>query len=128
MTSFVQAEFQQLHSVVPWICVDLVWDRMKSQLWRQCVYNTHTHTPHHTAIKMDAFRYCSAKNPSQVDYMRFSDEVESVFTRKNLEKMPTAEVMQYVPPVGVNMSVLSPEKEQTLQKTMHRLAERVSFN
>ena len=54
----------------------------------------HTHT---TAIKMPALRYCSVKDPSQVDYMRFSDEVES---RKNLEKMPTAEVMQYVPPVG----------------------------
>ena len=41
--------------------------------------------------------------------------------------MPTAEVMQYVPPVGVNMSILSPDEEQTLQKTMHRLAERVSI-
>ena len=73
------------------------------------------------------FRYQSAKDPSQVDYMRFSDEIESIFTRKNLEKTPTAEVVQFVPPVGVNMYVLSPEEEQTLQKTMHRLAERVSF-
>ena len=62
-----------------------------------------------------------------MDYMRFSDEIESIFTRKNLEKTPTAEVVQFVPPVGVNMYVLSPEEEQTLQKTMHRLAERVSF-
>ena len=59
-----------------------------------------------------------------MDYMRFSDEIESIFTRKNLEKTPTAEVVQFVPPVGVNMYVLSPEEEQ---KTMHRLAERVSF-
>ncbi|CAI8054084.1 hypothetical protein GBAR_LOCUS29561 [Geodia barretti] len=69
--------------------------------------------------------YQSPKDPSQVEYMRFSDEIESVFTRKDLEKMPTAEVVQFVPPVGVNMYVLSPEEEQTLQKTMHRLAERV---
>ena len=62
-----------------------------------------------------------------MDYMRFSDEIESIFTRKNLEKTPTAEVVQFVPSVGVNMYVLSPEEEQTLQKTMHRLAERVSF-
>ena len=88
------------------------------------MYITHTHT-HHTAIKMPAFRYRSAKDPSQVDYMRFSDEIESVFTRKNLEKMPTAEMMQYMPPM--NMSVLSPDEEQTLQKTVHRLAERVSM-
>ena len=60
-----------------------------------------------------------------MEYMRFSDEIESVFTRKDLEKTPTAEVVQFVPPVGVNMYVLSPEEEQTLQKTMHRLAERV---
>ena len=70
-------------------------------------------------------RYQSAKDPSQVDYMRFSDEIESIFTCKDLEKTPTAEVVQFVPPVDVNMYVLSPEEEQTLQKTMHRLAERV---
>ena len=70
-------------------------------------------------------RYQSAKDPSYVDYMRFSDEVESIFTRKDLEKTPTADVQQFVPPVEVNMNVLSPEEEQILQKTMHRLAERV---
>lgn len=70
-------------------------------------------------------RYQSAKDPTYVDYMKFSDEVESIFTRKDLEKTPTAEVVQFVPPVDVNMYVLSPEEEQTLQKTMHRLAERV---
>ena len=58
-----------------------------------------------------------------MDYMRFSDEVESIFTRKDLEKTPTADVQQFVPPVEVNMNVLSPEEEQILQKTMHRLAE-----
>ena len=57
--------------------------------------------------------------------MKFSDEIESIFTRKDLEKTPTAEVQQFVPAVDVSMYVLSPEEEQTLQKTMHRLAERV---
>ena len=70
-------------------------------------------------------RYQSVKDASQVDYMRFSDEIESIFTQKDLEKTPTANVVQFVPPVDVNMYVLSPEEEQTLQKTMHRLAERV---
>ena len=36
-----------------------------------------------------------------MDYMQFSDEVESIFTQKNLEKNPTAEVQQFVPPVEV---------------------------
>ena len=70
-------------------------------------------------------RYLSAKDPTYVDYMRFSDEVESIFTHKNLEKTPTAEVQQFVPPVEVDLNILSPEEEQILQKTMHRLAERV---
>ena len=50
---------------------------------------------------------------------------ESIFTHKNLEKTPTAEVQQFVPPVEVDLNILSPEEEQILQKTMHRLAERV---
>ena len=37
-------------------------------------------------------RYQSHKDPSCVDYMKFSDEIESIFTVKELEKMPTAEV------------------------------------
>ena len=60
-----------------------------------------------------------------MDYMRFSDDVESIFTHKDLEKTPTAEVQQFVPPMEVGMDVLSPEEEQILQKTMHRLAMRV---
>lgn len=70
-------------------------------------------------------RFLSAKDPSCVDYMQFSDEVESIFTQKDLEKNPTAEVQQFVPPVEVDLNVLSPEEEQILQKTMHRLAEKV---
>ena len=84
----------------------------------------HTHTLKHPPPFLLP-RYLSAKDPTYVDYMRFSDEVESIFTHKNLEKTPTAEVQQFVPPVEVDLNVLSPEEEQILQKTMHRLAERV---
>lgn len=58
--------------------------------------------------------------------MTFSDEVESIFTTKHLEKDPTAEVVQFVPNSEVDCNCLSPEEEQILQKTLHRLAERVS--
>ena len=56
-----------------------------------------------------------------MDYMRFSDEVESIFTHKDLEKTPTAEVQQFVSPVEVGMDILSPEEEhvQIPQKTVH---------
>ena len=37
----------------------------------------------------------------------------------------TAEVQQFVPPIEVGMDVLSPEEDEILQKTMHRLTERV---
>ena len=57
--------------------------------------------------------------------MRFSDEIESIFTTKHLEKTPTAVVSQFVPPVEVDLNSLSPEEEQILLKTLHRLAERV---
>ena len=46
-------------------------------------------------------RFLSPKAPGCVDYRRFSDEVESIFTRKHLEKTPTAAVLQFVPPVQV---------------------------
>ena len=122
MINSVLEEFQPPHSVEPLICVDLVWDKRKSMLLRQCLFKYPFVSLAHTCC---LFRYQSPKDPTQVEYMRFSDEIESIFTRKDLEKTPTAEVVQFVPPVGVNMYVLSPEEEQTLQKTMHRLAERV---
>ena len=89
---------------------------------------THTHSNTHPPPLPplpSPCRYLSAKGPTFVDYMQFSDEVESIFTHKNLEKTPTAEVQQFVPPVEVDLNILSPEEEQILQKTMHRLAERV---
>ena len=70
-------------------------------------------------------RYQSSKNPCFVDYVQFSDDVESIFTYKNLEKVPTVNVQQFIPPIEVSLNILSPEEEQMLLKTMHRLAERV---
>ena len=43
---------------------------------------------------------------------------------KELEKTPTAVVRQFVP--AQQVSCISPEEDQVLQKCMHRLAERVS--
>lgn len=74
---------------------------------------------------MDSRRYLSSKDPSYVDYMAFSDEVESIFATKHLEKTPTAQVVQFKPNSEVDCNSLSPEEEQILQKTLHRLAERV---
>ena len=80
-----------------------------------------THTLTHIHM-LPLPRYLSAKYPTYVNYMQFSDEVESIFTHKNLEKTPMAEVQQFVRPIEVDLNILSPE---ILQKTMHQLAERV---
>ena len=40
-------------------------------------------------------RYRSVKDENCVDYISFNDEVESVFTVNELEKMPTIQVIIY---------------------------------
>lgn len=59
-------------------------------------------------------------------YAAFSDELESIFTTKGLEKTPTAAVEVFVPPNEVGMQPLTPEETEMMEETMHRLAERVS--
>ena len=85
----------------------------------------HTHTLKQHPLLFLPPRYLSGKDPTYVNYMQFSDEVESIFTHKNLEKTPIAGVQQFIPPVKIDLNILSPEEEQILQKTTHRLAERV---
>lgn len=59
-----------------------------------------------------------------VDYQRFSDELESVFTRKNLEKTPTAEVQKFEC-VKTQDIELSAKEEAIMDACMHRMAEKV---
>lgn len=61
-----------------------------------------------------------------MEYLRFSDEVESIFTLKNLEKEPLVTPVQFKPPAEVEQNVLSDDEERMLMATMGRLAERVS--
>jgi len=73
--------------------------------------------------------YESPTNPSMVDYVRFSDEIESVFTIKGLEKLPTTE-----PPVFKNYVYESgstpfkpvvPSAEPVLVAILNRLSEKI---
>ena len=72
-------------------------------------------------------RYRYPVDPSFVVYSAFSDDVESVFTTKGLEKAPTAPLEVFVPPDEVGVQPLTSEEEEMLEKTMQRLAERVSL-
>ena len=70
-------------------------------------------------------RYRSHKDPSYVDYKEFSDEMEAIFTVPGLEKMPTVDPQPYTPTLLMDANTLLPEEEQILERTLHRIAERV---
>ena len=46
-----------------------------------------------------------------MDYMAFSDEIESIFTTKNLEKMPTAQVHGGLIIMGTGSEVTAGNKQ-----------------
>ncbi|XP_071953709.1 uncharacterized protein [Antedon mediterranea] len=78
-----------------------------------------------TEVDVLATVYECPTNPDCVQYLLFSDEIESIFTLKNLEKAPEVTPTQFIPPVEVDQNILSPEAEAMLMRTMRRLAEKV---
>lgn len=74
-------------------------------------------------ILADAFR--SYGQPRFVDYLRFQDEIESIFTEKGLEKNPLAQPVQFTPPVEWQQNELSEEAEIVFKMAMERVAEHV---
>lgn len=70
-------------------------------------------------------RFESPINPGYVDYRRFCDEIESVFTTANLEKNPLKDVEQYRPKQEWETNVLTEEEETEFMKAMTRIAEKV---
>jgi len=72
---------------------------------------------------MDA--YTSVGHPDYVDYYAFCDEIETVFTRKGLEKNPTLKVEQFKPKYNTTPKSLSPDAEETVKAVLLRLADRV---
>lgn len=75
------------------------------------------------AILEDKFQ--SPVDPDYVEYLKFSDELESVFTIKELEKAPLLEVNQYKIPVEWEQNHLSDDAENLLHRCVLRLAEKV---
>ena len=61
-----------------------------------------------------------------MDYISFCDEVESIFTTKQLEKMPTAHVTQYVIPNELEGNVLSQEEDTRVNRAVGKMVEVVS--
>ena len=72
------------------------------------------------------FRYASHV-PEHVDWVRFSDEIESIFTTKELEKAPLLNVEQFKPPVDWQMNAMSEEDNNICINALARLAEKVGM-
>lgn len=70
------------------------------------------------------YRYASHE-PEHVDWMRFSDEIESIFTTKELEKAPLLDVEPFKPPVDWQMNSMSEEESKICLDALARLAEKV---
>ncbi|XP_072165025.1 uncharacterized protein [Diadema setosum] len=60
-----------------------------------------------------------------VQYLDFNNEVESIFTLKNLEKAPLVTPQQFKPAVQVEKNVLNPGEEEILASVVERLAQKV---
>lgn len=62
-----------------------------------------------------------------MDWVRFSDDVESIFTTKDLEKAPLLEIDQLRPPVDWQMNQMDEEETALCMGALKRLAEKVQI-
>lgn len=70
-------------------------------------------------------RYQSTADPEYIDYKRFCDEVESIFTTKELEAMPLEDVQQFAVPIEWELNSLSPENNEKFMRCMTKIKEKV---
>lgn len=60
-----------------------------------------------------------------MEYLAFSDHVESIFTLKNLEKDPLITPEQFKPAVQVEKNILTGAEENILKNTVEKIAQKV---
>lgn len=73
------------------------------------------------------FSYRSRLDANQIEYRKFCDEIESIFTTDFLEKNPLVESEQYVAMKDTTNIRLEPDKEDRVKVLMPKLAQRVSL-
>jgi Ca2+-binding EF-hand superfamily protein len=67
-------------------------------------------------------RYTSEHDPNLVDYVTFNEEMEGIFTKKGLEKAPTAKVDDFKPPSIIDPDdVLTDAEEKVLEECLVRI-------
>ncbi len=62
-----------------------------------------------------------------MEWLPFSDDVEQVFTQKELEKAPLIEPEQFKPQVEWTLNQLDEKQEQLLMQCMARIADKVKY-
>ncbi|KAL9961377.1 hypothetical protein ACROYT_G030301 [Oculina patagonica] len=70
-------------------------------------------------------RYTAVGYPDYVQYTALVDEIESIFTLKDLEKAPEVVPIQFKPQPENEYCKLSPDEQNVMDRVMHRLADRV---
>ena len=60
-----------------------------------------------------------------MEYNRFCQDIEQIFTKDHLEKNPLEEVAQFKPDEEWAVTVLTEEQEKQLEACMMRIAEKV---
>ncbi len=73
------------------------------------------------------FSYRSRLDVNAIEYKKFCDEIESIFTTDSLEKNPLVESEQYIAIKDVTNIRLDPEKEDRVKHLMDKMAHRVSL-
>lgn len=74
------------------------------------------------------FSYRSRVDSNAIEYKKFCEEIESIFTTDFLEKNPLVDSEQYSPLRDASTIRLEPDKEERVEQLMSKLAERVSLS
>jgi hypothetical protein len=85
----------------------------------------------HSSIRYSKIRFLSSSYRSRFDanvieYKKFCDEIESIFTTDFLEKNPLVDSEQYVAIKEAHTIRLDPDKEDRVKHLMNKIGERVS--
>ena len=70
--------------------------------------------------------YQSVGHPEFVDYLRFSDDIESIFAVPHLERAPERQPCLFRVPDETQTNEVVPDKQTVLDDCLRRIAKRVS--
>ena len=73
------------------------------------------------------FSYRSRVDSTLIEYKKFCDEIESIFTTDFLEKNPLVDSEPYVPIRDAENIQLDPDKQDRVDQLMNKLAQRVKM-